>query len=263
MSVEKRLFRNFQSEELIGFDEVGNSHESAIKKRKDSCKAGLRALQRFADAHGLQIYFLTLTMGNPVWGVRTLNRYMSFLRGRFARKGLLFKYKWVLEPQETRFDETGVLAPHWHIAVAALAGTLPNVEYLGAAPRKHRYHLISDGSVVKQRDMFKYWSYGQELCQPARGSLVDYLMKYVTKGLGIDGLGRRIGGSMLLWWRIAEWAFECIYEFYSMGLDVLKWRFSRGDIARLLHFTVTDGLTMETYKVLSPWRRVLTVNDDA
>jgi hypothetical protein len=188
---------------------------------------------------------------------------MSFLRARFARKGLLFRYKWVLEPQETRYEETGVLAPHWHIAVAVPPGTLPNVEYLPAAARGHKYHLISDGSVVKQRDLFKFWGYGQELCQPAYGSLVKYMMKYVMKALDIDGLGRRIGGSMMLWWRVARWAFECVYEFYAAGVDVLRVWFTSGDVARLLHFKVTDGVTMETYNVESPWHRVLEVNADA
>lgn len=264
MSDEKRVYRSWQSGQVLEFsgDSWVDGHALAIKKRKDNFKAGLVGLQRIAESKGLMVYFLTLTMGTPVWGNRTINRYMSFLRARFARKGLPFYYKWVLEPQESRFEETGILAPHWHMAIAVPPGTLPNVEYLPAAARGHKYHLISDGSVVKQAELFKYWGYGQELCQPARGSLVDYLGKYLGKALDGDNLGHRIGGSMLLWWRIPRWAFECVYEFYSAGFDILKWKFTRGDVARLLHFRVTDGRTMETYKVLSPWRRVQEVAID-
>jgi len=268
MSDEKRVYRDCGSGVVLefggdGYGGLGVQKALDLQKRRDDFKAGLVGLQRFAEANKLQVYFLTLTMGNPVWGDRTLNRYMSWLRGRYGRKGLLFKYKWVLEPQEKRFEETGVLAPHWHIAVAVPPGTLPNVEYLPNAPRGHRYHLLSDGTVVKQRDLFKFWGYGQELCQPARGSLVHYLMKYLMKALELEGLGRRFGGSNILWWRIAKWAYECVRQFWDAGVDVLKVWFTRGDVARLLHFTVTDGVTMETYNVESPWHRVLEVNADA
>jgi hypothetical protein len=44
---------------------------------------------------------------------------------------------------------------------------------------------------------------------------------------------------------------------------VLRVWFTRGDVARLAHIKVTDGITMEIYNVMSPWRRVLEVNADA
>ena len=268
-AVQMKVYRDCQSGKICVFDGNGDGGLGVqkaldLQKRIDTFKAGIKGLVRFAEDHKLVIYFLTLTMGNPVWGRRTLNRYLSFLRERFRRRGLLFKYKWVLEPQMTRYNETGVLAPHWHIAVAVPLGTLPNVEFLQDAPYGHKYHLISDGSVVKQRELFKFWGYGQELCAPSYGSVAKYMEKYLMKAFADDGLvGRRIGGSNLLWWRVARWAFECVYAFYSAGFDVLKVWFTRGDVARLLHFTVTDGVTMETYKVLSPWRRVEEVNADA
>lgn len=268
MNDEKRVFVDARTGKFCEFAAMGDGglggqKALTLQKRIDTFKAGIKGLVRYAEDHGLVIYFLTLTMGDPVWGKRTLNRYLTFLRERFRRKGLEFKYKWVLEPQSTRYDDTGVLAPHWHIAVAVPLGTLPNVEYLKNAPYGHKYHLISDGSVVQQRDLFKFWGYGQELCAPSYGSVARYMEKYLMKAFAIDGLGRRIGGSNLSWWRVAQWAFECVYEFYAAGMDVLKVWFTRGDVARLLHFTVTDGVTMETYKLLSPWRRMVEVSADA
>lgn len=86
---------------------------------------------------------------------------------------------------------------------------------------------------------------------------MDYMAKYMKKALELPGLfGHRFGSSVLTWWKISRWAFECVSEFYRAGIDILRVSFTRGDISRLLHFTVTDGLTIETYKVPSPWKRV-------
>jgi hypothetical protein len=265
MSDEERVYRNWQSGKIAIFDgdNVGDVHALDIQKRLSNFKASLVGLQRWSQDNGCTVYFLTLTMAKASWGNRTLNRYMNFLRARFKRRGLPFKYKWVLELQEQRYLETGVAARHWHMAVACPLGSLPNVEYLPNAAVGHHYHLLSDGFVVKQAELFKYWGLGQELCEVAYGSLVHYLSKYLLKNLESGDLGRRFGGSMLLWWRISLWAFEIVHEFYDAGFDVLKVWFTRGDVARLLHFKVTDGVTMEFYNVLSPWRRVESASVDA
>lgn len=267
MSVEERVYRNWQSGKIVSFDGddggLGGQKGLTLQKRLSTFKARLVGLQRWSDANGCTVYFLTLTLAKANWSNRTLNRYMNFLRARFKRRGLPFKYEWVLELQEQRYEETGVAARHWHMAVACPLGSLPNVEYLPHAAAGHHYHLKSDGFVVKQAELFKYWGYGQELCEVAYGSLVHYLSKYLVKNLESGDLGRRFGGSMLLWWRVSLWAYEVIREFYDAGFDVLKVWFTRGDEARLLHFKVTDGVTMEFYNVVSPWRRVVEVNADA
>lgn len=117
--------------------------------------------------------------------------------------------------------------------------------------------MIFDGFVVKQRELYKFWGYGQELCQLGYGSIVGYLEKYVGKNVEEYGeLGRRFGSSVLGWWAVARWAFECVREFWAAGLDVVKVRFCRSELGRLLYVTVTDGVTMECYRVPSPWVRV-------
>lgn len=255
MSDEKRVLWNRLdgSRFDIDSDDGLDVHALDIQKRLRVFKARLVGLQRYAEANGCKVYFLTLTLRGANWEIRLLNRFLNFMRARFKRAGLPFKYCWVLELQEQRYEETGVAARHWHVAIACPLGSLPNVEYLEAAPIGQRYHLISDGWVVKQAELYKFWGYGQELCEVARGALVHYLGKYLEKNLASGDVGRRFGSSVLTWWRISKWAFECVHEFWAAGLDVLKVWFSRGERGRLLHLKVTDGVTMEFYKVASPW----------
>jgi len=236
----------------------------ANSKRKSVFKGRMSGLVRWAAAHGCMIYFLTLTVADPSsMNVLVLKKLMNFMRARFKAAGLPFDYVWVLEPQMRRYEDTGVLAPHWHIAIACPVGSLPNVEFREHAPRGLQFHIISDGRVIKQSELHRCWGYGVMLCQPARTSVMDYMAKYMAKALEFGGVfGHRFGSSMLSWWKISRWAFECVYEFYSAGFDVLRVWFTRGDVARLAHIKVTDGITMEIYNVLSPWRRVLEVNAD-
>jgi hypothetical protein len=249
-------------EERVYYD-TGSGHVArfpgqvdANSKRMSLFKGRMTGLVRWAAAHGCMIYFLTLTVGDPsAMNVLVLNRLMNFLRARFKAAGLPFDYVWVLEPQMRRYEHTGVLAPHWHIAIACPVGSLPNVEYLERAAQ--HYHVISDGRVVKQLELFNHWSYGQTLCQPARTSVSEYMAKYMAKALEFPGVfGHRFGSSMLGWWKVSRWAFECVYAFYQAGMDILRVSFTRGDVGRLAHIKVTDGVTMEIYKVPSPWIRV-------
>ena len=233
-------------------------------KRMSLFKGRMVGLVRWAAAHGCMIDFLTLTVGDPsTMNVLVLNKLMNFMRARFKAAGMPFDYCWVLEPQMRRYEDTGVLAPHWHIAIACPVCSLPNVEFRESAPRGQKYHLVSDGRVIKQSELYKCWGYGQLLCQPARTSVLDYMAKYMAKALEFAGVfGHRFGSSMLGWWKVSQWAFECVYAFYEAGMDILRVSFTRGDVARIAHIKVTDGVTMETYPVLSPWRRVLEVNAD-
>jgi hypothetical protein len=264
VSVAKKTYCDWQSGKVVGFkgDDELTGHALAGAKRMATFKARCKGLERFASDNGLTVYFLTLTLKSDSGEMRMLNRFLNWLRARFKRHGMKIGYLWVLEPQEKRYERTGILARHWHIAIACAMGALPNVEYLPNAV-KH-YHMISDGSVVKEAELHKYWGFGQELCSLAQRSLSDYLGKYMEKNLKeLLDLGRRFGSSMLLWWRISRWAYEVVREFWAAGLDVLKVWFTRGDAARLLHFKVTDGVTMEFYTIPSPWRRVESASVDA
>lgn len=178
MADSERVLVNRFDGSIVRYGESENVHEMDIKKRVAAFKARLVGLGRWAEEHKCKVYFLTLTLKSPDCSVRILNRFLNFLRARFARANLPFKYCWVLELQEKRYEETGMFAKHWHIAIACPLGSLPDVEYLKNKPIGKRYHLKSDGFVVKQKELFKFWGYGQELCSIAYGSLVGYLAKY-------------------------------------------------------------------------------------
>jgi hypothetical protein len=235
--------------------EFGGDAFDPASHRLSLFKGRMVGLVRWAEANRCEVYFVTLTVRDPsTMDTLVLNGLMSFLRWRFTRANMPFRYVWVLEPQMSRYEETGVLAPHWHIAIACPMGALPDVQYLKAQPIGKRYHLVADGLVVKQSELYKRWGNGQTLCQPARGSVMDYMAKYMAKALAVAGLfGHRFGSSMMTWWRVSQWAFDCIRLFWLANMDVLRVWFTRGDKGRILHFQVTDGEMMECYDVPSPW----------
>lgn len=251
---EERVFYESSSGHFAHFPAVADAND----KRMSLFKGRMAGLVRWAAAHGCMIDFLTLTVADPsTMDIDVLNKLMNFMRARFKRAGLPFKYAWVLEPQMRRYEDTGVLAPHWHIAIACPVGSLPNVEFRESAPRGQKYHMLSDGRVIKQSELYKCWGYGQMLCQPARTGVMEYMAKYMAKALEFAGVfGHRFGSSMMTWWKVSRWAFECAYEFYRAGMDILHVSFTSGNSARLLHLKVTDGRTMEFYTIPSPWIRV-------
>jgi hypothetical protein len=250
---EERVYINRNSGKICRY--AGKSETfDGNQKRLSLFKGRMQGLVRWAEAHRCKIYFLTLTVKDPsTMDFKVLNQLMNYLRWRYKRVNMPFHYVWVLEPQMKRYEDSGVLAPHWHIAIACPEASLPNVEYLPSAIQ--HYHLIADGTVVKQAELYKHWGYGQTLCAPSRGSVMDYMAKYMKKALELPGLfGHRFGSSVFTWWKISRWAFECVREFYQAGMDILHVSFTRGDLARLLHIKITDGVTMESYAIESPWR---------
>lgn len=267
MSDDKRVFLDTSSGQICEFwggDAELNQEQLDMKKRKAKAKARIAGLVRFAEGNGCIVYFLTLTQAKADSSTRRLNKLMNFVRARFKAAGLPLKYAWVDEPQEQRYEKTGVMAKHWHMVIAAPVGSLPNVEFIEQAPQGQKYHMISDGRVIKQNELYKRWGYGQELCQIARGSVWSYVSKYLESNLKAYGnMGRRFGSSMLTWWCISRWAFSCVHEFWIAGLDVIKTWFSHENDRRVLNIKVTDGRTMEFYKIPSPWKRVEMASVDA
>lgn len=266
MTDEKRVYIDTSTGKFAEFadDSYLNQDELNMKRRKGKAKARVGGLVRFAEANHCIIYFYTLTLRKAEITPCRLNKHMNFMRSRFKAAGLPFKYVWVEEIQEKRYGKYGEESPHWHMAIAAPVGSLPNVEFIEQAPPGQKYHMISDGRLIKQNELYKQWGYGQELCQIAKGSLWSYLSKYLMENLKEHAyMGRRFGSSMLTWWTISQWAFDCVHEFWIANLDVIKTWFTHENDVRLLHFKVTDGMTMETYKVPSPWKRVDIANANA
>jgi hypothetical protein len=254
MSDEKRLV------DIRSGVEFGcSSEETYVEKQKRILKSDIKGVERFAQGMGWQLYFLTLTLKSGESVPCQIDALMNFVRMRFKRAGLPKpEYACVTELQEKRYEATGVYAKHWHLLIAAPAGSLPNVKFDEKAAHGHQYQVLADGLVVKQAELYKRWGYGVELCRLAWCAPEAYLCKYLLDNLKQYGkLGRRYSSSMLGWWRFPKWAFECVKEFWAAQLDVVKAWLVHGEPARLLYVRVTDGVTMESYKVQSPYRIVL------
>ena len=107
----------------------------------------MKDFDRVKDFFGLPVSFLTITQSDVSvdTGYRWVSSVMDSMRHAFRRCGLKFFYVAALEIQPKRYRRYGVLAPHWHIAIAhddKLA--LPHGERLANGHvRKAR-----DGSVV-------------------------------------------------------------------------------------------------------------------
>jgi hypothetical protein len=231
-----------------------NQDQLNRKQRRAKLKARVGGLVRFAEANGCIVYFDTLTMKKADTSPCRLNKYLNFFRARFKAAGLPFKYVWVVELQEKRYGKYGEKVPHWHLAIAAPSGTLPNVEFIEEAPPGQKFHMISDGRVIKWNEVHEAWGHGVELCQIARGSTWSYMAKYFDENLKERvNMHRRFGSSMLTWWCISHWAFTCVHEFWLAQFDVIKVWFTHEKDRRVLNLKVTDGQTMEFYKVPSTW----------
>jgi hypothetical protein len=245
----QRVYRNrFTGECFAG---------AAFVRRGASFKGRLAGLKRRAGSEGLQVYFLTLTLSESNKGVDSsrLHRFLMWLQGRFRAHGQRMYYAWVLEYQMKRYERSGDLVRHWHIAVACPYGWLPNVEYVPNAVR--HYQVRQQGLVVRAVELWRRWGFGQVLSVVARGNLQGYLMKYLSKDLESGERGARMfSSSSMGWWSLPLWAFGVVRECVESGLDILRAVVKSGVGGRELRLSVTDGADSSSLVLCSPWERV-------
>lgn len=246
---EQQLFQNGLSGESFLVD--------ALSRRGSAFKNRLKALKRHAVAENLSVYFLTLTLSTSHMDVESLalDRFFRWLSARFKARGQKLWYAWVLEYQMKRYAQYGDLVRHWHIAIAAPVGWLPDVKYVQDAVR--HYQVQSEGLVVRSIELYRKWGYGQCLCCLGRGDLQQYLVKYLEKNLdgGVSG-SRMFSSSVMRWWSFPAWAFGVIEECFIGGLEILKARVCKGEGGRVLRLWVSDGAECNRLVVKSPWVRV-------
>lgn len=165
-------------------------------------KKRIRDFDRCVEAEMLQISFLTITQSNRsvADGYRWITGIMHKMAMVYKKRGMTMRYLAVLEIQPKRYKMTGVLAPHWHVAVAVNQyGTLPNGKSKKLPDGSRRIQKLRDGSVVTWKWLQKnVWSsFGMYfVCDCWSRSLYDYLGKYISKGSDLRDfkakLGRRI-----------------------------------------------------------------------
>ena len=152
---------------------------------------------------GLGLYgsFLTITQSDLSvdTGFRWITRTMQDMRQLFVRRGLSFFYVAALEIQPKRYVKYGVLAPHWHIAIAhSLADSLPHADRVDVNGCL-RVRKVRDGSVVTWDWLLanvkqKFGMYF--CCDSWSRNVEDYLGKYLAKSELLkefkEKLGRRV-----------------------------------------------------------------------
>lgn len=246
---EEQFFRNTQSGEFFV--------ASSGSRRGYTFRDRLKALKRKALAEKLTVYFVSLTLSSSHMDVesKNLHKFLMWLKARFKARGCKLYYAWVLEYQLKRYERSGDLVRHWHLAIAVPFCSLPNVRYVQHAVR--HYQVVSQGLVVSTGELLRFWGYGQCLCVLARGSLAGYLGKYLEKNLEVGSPGARMfSSSIMRWWSFPAWAFGIIQECFSAGLDIVRARLAKGENGRELQLAVSDGIELNRLVVCSPWLRV-------
>lgn len=217
---------------------------------------------------------MTLTLSNEHLDTanKDLHRFLDFLSKRLKRAGGRLHYVWVVELQKKRYVRYGVKALHWHFAVIAPEGALPNVSFNQSAPRWHKYQVVEDGAVVKYRDLVERWGRGQVFSMCAwSASVYGYLGKYFGKDAenirGYDARWndlRRWGASQLGFYRFPQWAFDAVREVAEIdegALDLaIRKEGGRVNFYGFEKVTWPGGTEIvrrvRVYSVRSPWRRL-------
>jgi hypothetical protein len=102
-----------------------------------------------------------------------------------------------LEIQPKRYLKYGVLAPHWHVAIAcSMAGAFPHAESWKDEGGRRHIRKIRDGKIVTwswlhQNAMQKFGMYF--ICDAWSKQVYGYLSKYLPKPDLLDDFKKRVG----------------------------------------------------------------------
>lgn len=148
--------------------------------------------------HGLElrVSFLTVTQSDKSIGrgYRWVTGLMQAMGKQFKRAGHKFHYVAVLEIQPKRYRERGVLAPHWHIAIAtSCVNGFPHGERnqdTGRISKKRNGEIVSWDWLYKNIKQ-KFGMYF--VCDCYSTHVYDYLGKYIAKGGELEGFKRKLG----------------------------------------------------------------------
>lgn len=188
------LLKNRLNGEMRDFGSMMTAEEQTVWL----FKLRIKDFDRLIAGKQLAVSFLTITQSDVSLdtGFRWVSGVMNNMRRLFVRRGLAFFYVAALEIQPKRYRRYGVLAPHWHIAIAhSLADALPHAKRLeNGHVQKER-----DGSVVTWDWLFENvkQKFGMYFCCDCWSrSVFDYLGKYLAKDALLkefkEKLGRRV-----------------------------------------------------------------------
>jgi hypothetical protein len=227
----------------------------AVGKSLYKFRVACRSVNRINSIQsGLQLYFLTLTLNGFNFDKlnKDLNKFITFLNTRFHRAGLPFYYVWVVELQKKRYLKTGVKARHWHFVILCSKGALPNVHF----DKFHypHYRVLNEGSLIKQKDLFKRWGYGQVFCKYAWSKDVrGYLEKYFKKDFDGEISLRRFGSSNFGYYAYPKWAYDNILNASVVYSDVVLLK--KGSVLDIVGLD-SQGCSIESVKIRSPFVKI-------
>lgn len=158
-------------------------------------KKRLQDFQNIVYMHDLRVSFLTLTQSDKSLGdgYKWVTGIMQAMKKHVERAGSEFVYVAVLEIQPKRYRERGVLAPHWHIAIACSSyGMFPHAE----RGEEGRIKKIRNGSRVTWTWLLE--NVKQKLgmyfcCDAYSQNIYNYLAKYMAKGVELEKFRSKLG----------------------------------------------------------------------
>ena len=184
-----KLINRFNGQEVILTETFTPGERSLWRLRKR-----IRDFDTFARHNDMAISFLTITQSDKSIGegYRWVTDVMHSMSMQFKRAGIRSAYVAVLEIQPKRYREKGVLAPHWHIAIASSeAHALPH-----ASRENGRIKKVRDGSLITWAWLYKNikQKFGMYfVCDCYSNHVYDYLGKYIAKGGELEDFKKKLG----------------------------------------------------------------------
>ena len=158
-------------------------------------KKAIKGFDRCAVLNSWDLSFLTITQSNKSVddGHRWITSVMDYMKKKFNRRGEKMIYVAVLEIQPKRYEKYGVLAAHWHVAIAtSVKGALPHaVKMENGRIKKER-----EGEVITWDWLYKNVNqkFGMYFCCDCWSrNVYDYLSKYLAKGDLLQEFKKKLG----------------------------------------------------------------------
>ena len=183
------------------FKTFGSGYQSPEDRTLWLFRKRIKDFDRLQGSLALSCSFLTITQSDLSLdtGYHWVTDVLHNARRVCNRRGVLLFYVAALEIQPKRYVKYGVLAPHWHIAIAhSLADAFPHADRVEVNGRL-RVRKVRDGSVItwdwlKENVKQKFGLYF--CCDCWSRNVEDYLGKYLAKSELLkefkEKLGRRV-----------------------------------------------------------------------
>ena len=185
-----KLINRFNQQEVT-FTETftpGERSRWRLKKR-------IKDFDNFVRHNDMKVSFLTITQSDKSIGegYRWVSDVMMAMQKQFKRAGMRSAYVAVLEIQPKRYREKGVLAPHWHIAIAS---SVPEALPHARRGDDGRIKKVRDGSLISWAWLYKNikQKFGMYfVCDCYSNHVYDYLGKYIAKGGELEDFKKKLG----------------------------------------------------------------------